>query len=453
MRGKGAVLLAFSLASLISLGGAQTFGDPATGPLPNVTELNVYDVTDAEDRRYGGELVAEAVLNSSFSLKFEEYSLYRFEFNIANNGSSEWNISGSDTLRHSGLNDTWNVEDIFYTISDTRSGGRFSSGTLNWNTSEEGSLETSGENSTMKASYVINVSGMSSDYNLTFQVSDASSNSGSRDSHNLSVKNLGVLNVSIIGPPNDTVLQSNKSFDISGRVQCLEGVCGGVNLSARYNDSGSSAETLIPRNSGTPFHTLGANTFPLNTLEDCSSYLGREESCDVDISVNSTGRLDTEHLLDVNASSNITEVESNDSEDRLVTIRSIILMDLSWGTTQFEPAGPGSEEVPAMGNDDFKYNITITEQSNSADNLFARATPLTSEANPSYAIEPGNITLSLDQNPSEEDTRLSESFREIDVGRDLDPGSLIQTFFFLNVPPGIAAGDYNGTMMFKANNS
>ena len=430
--------------ALVSTSSAESFGDPSNQAVPNLTELQIYDVTglSQQDQRTQGSLVDQG-LNKTFSITQRDYHQYRFEFLIQNDGSGDWNMSSEDELSHSGLETSWNVEEVFYNISTARFGGNFTSGTVNWNTSEGEILEETGVNSSMEASYIVNISVTSSQsLNQDFLVNDTSNNSGSQDIHVLDLTRAGVLNVSVIRPPNNTVLQRNDSFNITGQVECLDGDCGETSFSTRYNQTGSSAETLVQENSGTPFHTLGQN------FATCTGYLSSGETCRENITVNATGAVGSEHLIDVNSSSNISEVSENDSEDKLVSIKSVIIMDLSWDTVSFGAVDPGRQDVDAEGNARSSYNITVTENSRKVDDLWVNGSNLTSEIDPGYAIRPGNITQRFTKGSSE-GTQLDYDFQKI--MSDISPGTVIPTYYYLDVPFGLTEGDYTGSITFKAN--
>ena len=442
------VILKTGLAflAIISLTGAvsaETFGDQQNQAIPNVTELSIYDVTglSQQEQRTQGTLVDEG-LNKTFPLTEREYRQYRFEFNVTNDGSGNWTLQPEDSLQHSGLNTSWNVEEIFYNISEARFGGNFTSGTVKWNTTEGGTLDENGVNSSMEASYVVNISFDSSQvYDQEFLVNDTSNNSGSLDTHDLDITRPGILNTTLIRPPNNTVLQRNNSFNMTGQIECLDGECGQVNLSARYNETGGPAETVIPESSGTPFYATESN------LTTCN-YLLSGEICRRNISVNATGDIGSDHLLDVESFSNISKVQDNQSDDHEVTIKSVIIMDLSWDTISFGALDPGRENVSAQGNTDSAYNITITENSRIVDGLWVNASNLTSEVDPNYAIRPGNITQGFDKDPAG-GTQLDYGFQNI--MNDILPGTVIPTYYHLDVPFGLTQGDYTGSITFKAN--
>ena len=421
-----------------------SFGNPGSEPVPNLTEIQVYDVSGLgqQQQRTSGELETEG---KNLNLVVDGYGLYRFDFRISNNGSQTWNISSEDVLRYSGLDSSWDFREAFYNISQLKTGGNFTAGEINWNTSKEGKLYASGKNSTMTASFIMNISSNFPQQRQTdFLVNDTSSNSGSQQSQVLNVNETGYLNLSVLRPPADTVLQKNNTFKVTGESKCLDGVCGQVKISPRYNETGSNADTLIPEPVSKPFYLEDQD------VKTCSTYLGRGEICKTNFTVNATGNAGSDHLLDVNASSNITAVPDNDSVDAAVEIKSTVIIDLSWQTVSFGSVDPGRENVSAEGNTDYQYNITVPDESRKVDNLYVNASPLISQVNQNYSIPPENITHSFSQS-STGGTLLSRSFQKIKSG--ISPNTVLQNFFYLDVPYGLTTGEYRGAITFKANST
>lgn len=436
------VALVLSLISVSTA--ASTFGSGAGEPLPNVTELSVYNVSglSVSEKETEGSLVASG-LNSTLTVNQKQSQVeYRFSFKIRNDGDSVWDINGSDDLFHEGLNSSWTINKVWYNISQDYDGGTFSSGTVDWNTSKGGSL-ASGE--TMYAKYLVDISLDNSGFHSQrFLVNDTSNNTGSEDYHEFDINKLGDLHMTLEDPPNDTVVTQNKTFLVNATVNCKNGECGEVNASARYNQS-SGSDTLIPEGSGTPFHTLNSNK------KTCNSDLKKGETCQISWNVNATGDLETYHLLDVNASSSFNDIANNDTEDHRVQINMAILINLSWSTTDFGLLDPGQNDQPAKGNNNLSYNVTVQQESNTVDNLWLKVTDLQSELRPeNYTIGADNLSYSF-QNDSGTSENLSNTYQSIKS--DISPGTVLNTFYWIDIPYGIYKGGYNGTMFFKANST
>lgn len=434
------ILVLFS----ISVSSATSFGTGVNEPLPNLTQISVYDVTglSVSEKETQGTLVTSGI-NSTLTVNQQQSQReYRFSFKITNEGDSSWEINESDQLYHDGLNSSWNVNKIWYNISQDYDSGSFSSGKLDWNTSQGGTLAP-GE--TMYAKYLVDISLTNSEfYSPYFLVNDTSNNTGSEDYHELDLNKLGTLNINLEDPPNQTVVTQNKTFIMNATLSCQNGECGEVNASPRYNQS-STADTLIPEGAGTPFYTVNQNQ------KTCSNDLKKDQSCEVSWDVNATGNLESYRWIDINASSSFSDISSIDSVDHQVQINMAILINTSWDTTDFGVLDPGQKDQPAQGNSNLSYNITVPEESNLVDNLWIKATDLTSQLKPdNYSIGAGNLSYSL-QNNAGAASNISNTYQSIKS--DISPGTVLNTFFWIDVPTGIYKGGYNGTMYFKANST
>ncbi|MFB6202888.1 MAG: hypothetical protein ABEK01_00175 [Candidatus Nanohaloarchaea archaeon] len=413
--------------------------------VPNITDIRIFDVSATGRDRTGGDLL-ESGLNRTFTIsQSSRERQYRFTFVIENDGSSVWDIDPGDELYHDGLNATWEVTAGWYNISgESYSGYSFTDRRLSWDTSG-GFLDHKDGNDTMYASYVVNVTQNSSTLlDQHFLVNDTSQETGSQDFHELDITKYGFLNVTLDEPPGDTILSRYKHFSMNATVTCEMGLCGQVDLAVRYNES-STADTLIPENSGSPFHTVGPNR------RSCSQDLGKGDSCYVNWTVNATGQLDSYHYLDSTGYSDLSSVEQNDSEDHQVRIKKPVLIDLTFDTVNFGVLDPGQENQPAKKNSRLAYNVTVRSSSITVDDLWIRGTDLRSRRLPDrYSIGIGNVSYSTSQNPSTEKP-LSENYQH--VASSISPGEEVETFYWIDVPLGIYSGGYRGKLYFKANST
>lgn len=430
-----------SLVILVSsTGAAESFGT-TEGTLPNVTNIQIYDITglSASQRETGGTLEAEG-LNTTLEVRQEATTRdYRFEFNIVNNGNQDWTLESADEMFQNGLNNSWTVEKVWYNISSDYDSGTFSSGRLDWNTTQGGTVSSGQE---LHAKYNVEVSPSTTwVYDQRFEVNDTSNGSGSFTEYEFRLVKIGDMSLTFNDPVNDTTVTQNKTFPVNATVSCNNGDCGKITSNARYNES-STVDTLIPENSGTPFYTTSSN------LKTCSNFLRTGENCTVTWDVNATGDLQTYHEIDVNVSSNFSEIASNNTEDRLVQINSAAIINLSWDTIDFGVIDPGTANTSAPGNNNLQYNITVPQNSNTIDNLWIKATNLTSQEWDRYIIRPTNLSYSLSNDVSTEN-QISDTYTLMDT--QLSPGTVLNTFYWLDVPEGIVKGEYFGTIYFKAN--
>ena len=162
----------------INVSGFDAFGGGPGDTLPNLTQIRLYDVTDAASNRTGGQLVANGT-NTTFTLGTNR--LYRAELNITNEGLL-WNIEGADKAAHAGLNTSWSIlpSDIWYEVAGANhTGGTFTGGTVSWNLSSGGTMDA-GASGTWY--YVFNTTSLpAKDYQVSFTINDTSTSSGSTD--------------------------------------------------------------------------------------------------------------------------------------------------------------------------------------------------------------------------------------------------------------------------------
>lgn len=435
-----AVFAAITLLSAVSL--ASGFGYDSGEPLPNITQYRVYDVTglSTTEKRSSGELIHSG-LNETVTINQQSPGEYRFSFRVTNEGASTWYLNSSDQMFHENVPDTWNRQQTYYNIStDTFFGGNLSDNRINWDTGQGGSVDV-GEN--LYAEYIVEIP--EQDYSLQqqFFVNDSDSGAGSRDFHRLEVTELGQIDVEMHEPPNNTVYQINKTFDVNATVTCTGGFCGDIYADARYNTSDS--REIIPSSENTPFYTK--NFFTGN----CDGMTSGEE-CRAVWLVNATGEEGSRYTIDVNATSNYTEIPETTSNRSLVGLNSFILMGLTWNTTNFGYIDPGEEDKPGLCNiwSTCSYDVVIENYSIPVDDLWIKGSDLISQEDSSYNIGINNMSWSL-----QNDTSTSEPVQETynHVASDLSPGTVLSTFYWLDAPTGIVQGQYTGQITFKANNS
>lgn len=436
------IVLTLTLLLFVQPVSADTYGTGTLTPLPNVTNISVYDVTDEttdQGNETGGELI-DFGLNSTLKVSQQNERDYRFTFKVVNEGGGDWAIESGDDIIHQGLNDSWTVQDIWYNVSGDQDydGGSFASGQVTWDTSSGSEGTVPADGGVMYAKYIVSVSDPdSANYSEYFEVNDSSSSSGSFDYHKFFVEKLGFLDLDILEPPNDSVVVQNQSFIMNSSITCKDGKCGTVTVKPRYNES-STADTDIP---------VSTTAEPFNTnVSSKSCELGRGESCYSYFHVNASGNLETYHLLDFNGTSS-RDISSNDSEDNLVQINTARIINVTWDTLDFGELDPGSKNVSALGNDNRKYNVSVDSRSENVEGLWVRATDLNS-SKLDYTIPAENISFST-TNDIDTEKSLLNTFQL--AASNLSPGSILSTYYWIDVPLGIYNGGYSGKIYFKAN--
>lgn len=434
------------LVALFSAGlaaGVTGFGYDSGEPLPNVTDYRIYDVTglSTTEKRNSGELVHQG-LNETAILNHSSTSEYRFSFTVENDGASEWLINSSDEMEHRNVDNAWNLQEAYYNItSDLFFGGDLTDGNLVWDTSNQGSLEV-GEQ--LEAEYILDLPAEDAELSQEFFVNDSKSGAGSRDYHNLRINELGELNVTMYEPPNNTVYQVNRTFDFNVSVGCSGGSCGDISMTPRYNTS--SGKVPIPETENEPFYITNQAQ-----SSNCDN-LSAGEECWKQFLVNATGEEGDRFDVDVNTTSSYDKIGEEISNESLIGLNSFILMGLNWSQTDFGYIDPGQRDQPAECNvySNCSYNIVIENYSIGVDNLWVKGSDLISEQDPSYNIPIQNVSYSLN-NDIDDENHLDEEYSH--VASDLEPGTVLSSFYWLDVPFGIVTGQYSGQLTFKANNT
>lgn len=431
------------LIGLTATGAAKTTFGTTAQSFPNMTAIEVYDVTGetTAGKETGGTLEASGV-NTTLTLdQLETERQYRISFKIVNDGSANWNIQAEDLLYHEGLNASWSVPKIWYNITGDQdyNGGTFTGGKVNWSTSSGGTLASGG---TMYAKYLVNITQPSSaEFNTTFLINDTSRNAGTLDGQVLDVNKLGTLSVQLYDPPDDTIVKPNTTFPLTAELSCSGGECGDTAATARYNATSTSADTVIPSSSGSPFHTDQANE------RGCGTLTGGQ-ACNLTWDINATGSAPSSYELDVNASSNTyDEIPRADAADTTVLLKEVVLFSLGFSDISFGSYKPGTDNVSAIGNSNQSYNITVDDDSVAVDAFWVRADPLVSTEDSNYTIGPGNITMNTSLDSSL--LQLSSTYRRLLT--DVQPNTTFSTFYYLDVPLGILQGSYTGNITYKAN--
>lgn len=435
-------ILYTAFLTVILVSTVSGFGYDSGEPLPNVSQMKVYDVTglSTTDKRTSGQLIHTG-LNETIIINQTEQKTYRFSFEVANRGASTWYLNSSDTMIHEPVEDTWKLEDVYYNItSNLFFGGNLSQNTLNWDTEQQGSLEV-GEK--LYAEYIIQIPHIQQNESREFFVNDSDSFSGSQDFHRLKVNRLGRLNVTMHEPPNNTVYQVNRTFDVNATIECLEGRCGDVTATPRYNET--SSRSVIQPAESSPFYITDSAS------EGCSNMISGEK-CRVLWAVNATGSEGSRYTIDVNASSSYSEIEEQNSSKNLIGLNSFILMGLDWETIDFGYIDPGEQDQMSKCTDysNCSYDVVIENYSVPVDNLWVKGTNIVSQEDSEYAIGISNMSYSLTNDISTEKP-VEKSYTK--VASDLSPGTVLSTFYWLDVPTGIITGQYTGQITFKANNS
>ncbi len=252
-----------------------------------------------------------------------------------------------------------------------------------------------------------------------------------------------VLAVNLTAPPTPFTVGQNETFTLNASITCRYGDCGAIDGTAQYNASGPEPNTSIPAD-GEPFHTTG-NANP----QTCDTDLQRDDACYVDWHVNATGTIGSRWLVDVNASSSLDTVAWNDTADADVEIiEKVIDITLGWDAIRFGSVFVGTANNTAKGNSNREYNVTVTDRTTVDVDIWMNASDLTGVTEDD-TISAGNITWNATTNDAAVTEPLSQAWQPI--RRNVSRDTRFSLYYWLNMPYGIYADDYIGTLWVKAN--
>ena len=263
---------------------------------------------------------------------------------------------------------------------------------------------------------------------------------------------LGMLEVKLVKPPVVGITQvgQNKTFILNATVYCREGNCGNVEGTVRYNSSSLYPDTPISTLQGDePFWTdTNPKACPSNPLEE-------DEFCNLTWEINATGDLHT--FWKVGVLFQASSASNNHTKNATVEIAIVLIINLTDHlissyylnpdcTGQIISAlSPNTTGACASNN---PINITVDENSNDAAGLYIKGTDLNDT---NYQIHVSNITWCtiLNYDTCSQEHRLSHEYQEI-----ISPapaGTNQPVYYWVDVPLGIAAQSYNGTIYIMAN--
>jgi hypothetical protein len=246
------------------------------------------------------------------------------------------------------------------------------------------------------------------------------------------------LEVSLTEPPDSTSVTQNRTFRINATVYCRGGSCGNVDGTARYNYSSSIPDTAINTTTGDYPLFVTDNENP----KSCPLALEEDDSCNLTWIINATGDIGSYFEIDVNFTSSLSQVKSNDTGDSTVNIVCLYLITLQWSSINFSTVDPGNYGN-AAGNDNRAYNITVESDSCPVD-LYIKGDDL-NQTSVSYKIGAGNVTWNTtNKYPG---FKLSKAYALINSS--INPNTNITTYYWIDMPYRVATATYNSTLWIK----
>jgi len=168
--------------------------------------------------------------------------------------------------------------------------------------------------------------------------------------------------------------------------------------------------------------------------------------------------VDTESDWVLGATFNSTSVDPASSEGHVILARVILLMSLDYAKIDFGVQNPRSIGVNASLNNYGGYGISIDPSSCDVDGVYVKGTDLNAVSVPElqgvvYKLGYRNISWNDDANdythPATE--RMSLDYTMVRTG--VKANSSFKTYYWLDIPGGLYAQNYTGTVSILANTS
>lgn len=276
-----------------------------------------------------------------------------------------------------------------------------------------------------------------------FYANDTSNNWNQTPIQNFTVNYLyGYLNSSLIAPLGTNNQPQNQTFVLTANISCIGqigetiAICGSINGTVRYNSSTANPDAAIQGNniSTTPFYTIQSNP------QTCGFMNSSSPICNLSWIVNTTGLIGKNYKLDVNFTSNETNVQSNKTNFTIINIISpalniIISNELS--NVQFSSLlNPGTTNNSALNNSNNLYNITCDYSPGKCNISIKGNSNLISEFS-YFGIS--NVSWNQVNNLT---TKKFLSLNYNMINESLNHLSTQFIYFWINIPPGQIAGNY-----------
>ncbi len=251
------------------------------------------------------------------------------------------------------------------------------------------------------------------------------------------------LEVLLVSPQDSENVAQNVTFLVNATVYCRDGFCGNVSGVVRYNATSEYPDTNISTTTGdTPFYI----TDKPNPQNCSGNPLEQDEYCELTWNVNATGSMGSSYKIAVVFYSNETGVSSNQTSNNTVNIISCIIdITLSWNNISF--VGGVGETVNASGNDNQEYNVTVETTTTCNIDIYISGTNFTHTEDSRYVIPVENLVWSNTTNNYSQGYSLKKNWNRVNTS--VSPGTNTTLYFWFDVPLGILAGPYNGSVYIK----
>lgn len=255
----------------------------------------------------------------------------------------------------------------------------------------------------------------------------------------------GYLNGTLISPTGTNSQPQNQTFLLRANVTCIgqvTAICGTVNGTVRYNST-PNPDTEIQGNNifATPFYTIELNP------QTCGAMNVSSPSCNLTWTVNATGAIGSSYKLDVNFTSNNTNVASNTTNFTIINIiastLSITISDALTDVRFGSLLNPGTLNNNATNNSISAYNITCDYPSGNCNISIKGNGNMISGSN---TLGIGNVSWNQVNDPSTEKI-LTLNYNVINA--TLPHLATQDIYLWIDIPNGQVAGDYKSNFTIQ----
>ncbi|MBN2102326.1 MAG: hypothetical protein JW716_05650, partial [Candidatus Aenigmarchaeota archaeon] len=257
----------------------------------------------------------------------------------------------------------------------------------------------------------------------------------------------------ILGDGNATedigyLVGKDRYFIVNATAICHDDNCGIVNAALRYNYTSADPDTNIPVSYSTmhPFFT-DDGTNP----RTCSSNLLINENCTVSFRVNASGSLNSLWKIDVQFTSSATAPNATDNAS--IQIGRVLVMDITFDSIDFGSLDPNTTGNVAPGNALGSYVISVDNNSNDiSGGIWKMGTDLANASLPNV-IGVTNMTMCTVDNYAgcNSGNRVNITYSILQNQNYVNSGTNVTSYFWIDIPSGIYAGEYAGTIYIKSN--
>jgi hypothetical protein len=257
---------------------------------------------------------------------------------------------------------------------------------------------------------------------------------------------LGHLEVELVSPPGNTIVDDYVNFTVNATVYCRDGKCGDVYGTLRYNLTSPNPDT--PVNTTFDDEPFFINETPAYALKTCMNNMQQDDSCSVSWIVNAT-RAYSEWKVGVLFNSSYPGLDNNTENITITIVPCIEEMGLQFSNVSFGSIMPSSDGNDAVGNSNNDYNIT--NSGSCVSNVWIKASDLVNDTD---AITYANISFNNVTNNYGSSYRITDDYLSGNSTLKMNvPGSTnVTSYYFLDVP-AIYAKKYSGNITVCLNST